>query len=116
MASPICDSTKPPSSITRDETPLSSLSNWVDKCLSAIISLSLNALLSLANGEEANPSTEPARDVVLGFLALRFEEDVFRDAELHQIAEVHVRGVITATCRLLHVVGDDDHGVIVFQF
>ena len=32
----ICDSTTPPISMTRVETALSSLSNWLDKCLSVI--------------------------------------------------------------------------------
>ncbi len=39
MASRICDSAMPPSSITREETVLSSLSNWVERCLSGISSL-----------------------------------------------------------------------------
>jgi hypothetical protein len=36
MAWRICDSTRPPSSITRAETWLSSLSNWVERCLSVM--------------------------------------------------------------------------------
>ena len=32
----ICDSTMPPISMTRVETALSSLSNWVERCLSAM--------------------------------------------------------------------------------
>ena len=38
----ICDSTRPPSSITREETLLSSLSNWAERCFLAWCLLSRN--------------------------------------------------------------------------
>src|SRR5450830_375364 len=100
MAWWIWDSTRPPSSMTRDETPLRSLSNWVERCLSGML----------------HSSTETACDVVFCFFAGGLEEHLFCLAELDQIAQVHVGGVVAAACRLLHVVGHDDHGVVVLQF
>src|SRR5215475_12537851 len=51
--------------------------------------------------------TEPAGDVVLGFLLLRLDEDRVGDVVLDQLAEVHVGGVVGHARRLLHVVGHD---------
>src|SRR5574343_668504 len=94
-------STRPPISSTRVETPLSSASNWVDRCFSVIAMLP--------------GSAEAAGDVVLGVLLLGLHEQVTRGPELDQVAQVHVGGVIGHAGGLLHVVGDDDHGVVVTQ-
>ena len=64
IARRICDSTRPPSSITREDTPFSSLSNWLDKCLSGINSFYL-LIQALA---------ETSGDVVFGLFAFRLEE------------------------------------------
>src|SRR5574343_1303058 len=99
MAWRIWDSTNPPISITRVETPLSSLSNCEERCLSGTVS----------------SSAETAGNVVFGFLAHRFEEHLFSRAKLHQIAQIHIGGVVAAARGLLHVVGHDDHGVIALE-
>ena len=59
---------------------------------------------------------ESTRDVVFGFLARRFEEHLTRFAKLNQLAQIHIRRVIRATCRLLHVMSHDDNRVIFFEF
>src|SRR5436190_12078102 len=98
MAWATCDSTSPPISSTRVEMPLSSASNWVERCLS------LMGVPWL--------STETAGDVVLGVLLLRLHEQVCRRAELDQVAQVHVGGEVGGACGLLHVVRHDDHCVV----
>src|SRR5574343_954496 len=100
MAWRIWDSTSPPISITRVETPLSSLSNCEERCFSGTVS----------------SSAETAGNVVFGFLALGLEEDFFGLAKLHQLAQVHVSRVITAARSLLHVVRDDQNGHLVLDF
>src|SRR6218665_2877584 len=95
----ICASTRPPISITRAETLLSSLSNCDERCLSGIC-------CSLA---------ETAGDVVFGFLALGLEEDLLGGAEFDHLAEVHVGGVVAAAGRLLHVVRHDGNRVVVLE-
>src|SRR5215212_9323509 len=97
MACATCDSTRPPISSTRVEMPLSSASNCVERCLSLMA-----ASLRLQSGSSESPG-----DVILGVLLLRLHEDIGRRAELDQVAEVHVGGVVGAARRLLHVVGDD---------
>jgi len=60
-------------------------------------------------------SAKTTCNVVFGFLACRLEEHLFRGSELNQVAELHVSGVIAATCGLLHVVSNDNDGVICLQ-
>src|SRR6185503_18706695 len=91
-----CDSTIPPISRTRVETPLSSASNWVERWRSFM----------------TVPLAEAAGDVVLGVLLARPHADVAGAAELDQVAEIHVGGEVRAARRLLHVVRDDDDGVV----
>src|SRR2546425_7959476 len=92
----------PPISSTRVEMPLSSASNWVDRCLS-LMSYSLWR------------STKPPGDVILGVLLLRLHEDLVGRPEFDQVAEVHVGGVVGAARRLLHVVRDDHDRVVGLQ-
>src|ERR1035437_5616297 len=99
----ICDSTNPPISMTREDTSLSSLSNWLERCLSTMAFIPFIQL------------TESSRDVVFGFLPLGLEEHLFGGTKFHQIPEVHIGRVVAATRRLLHVVRDDDHGVIALE-
>src|SRR3954467_5508205 len=105
MAFRICDSTRPPSSMTREDSALSSVSNWVDRCLSAI-----RPPAGPPQGRPAPPRgavnecelggsfpvllAEPAGDVVLGLLPLGLEEDLLGLADLHQVAQVHIGGVV----------------------
>jgi len=56
--------------------------------------------------------TEAARDVVLGALVLRGAEDLTRGAALHQLAQQEEGRAVADTGCLLHIVGDDDHGVV----
>src|ERR1700754_842758 len=100
MAWATCASTSPPISSTRLEMPDNSASNWVERCLSIC----------------SNSSAEAAGDVVLGVLLLRLHEELGRGAELDQVAEVHVGGVVRAAGRLLHVVRDDHDRVVGLQF
>src|SRR5690606_37850751 len=60
-------------------------------------------------------SSKPTSDVVFGFLAGRLDENLVRFAVFHQLAQVHIGGVIGAAGGLLHVVGDDDHRVVGLQ-
>src|SRR5690242_4179265 len=99
-----CDSTRPPISSTRAEIDASSASNCVDKCLSVMASPS--------RADEPRDSSESSGDVVLGVFLRGLGEHLGRRPELHQIAKIHVRGVVGATCGLLHVVRDDDDRVV----
>ena len=53
-------------------------------------------------------------DVVFCLLLGRVGEQRVGVAELDQLAHVHERGVVGNARRLLHVVGDDGDGVIIF--
>src|SRR6185369_15305855 len=79
---------------------LSSASNWVERCLSVI---------------KASSSAETAGDVVLGVFLARLHEEIRRRAELDQVTEIHVGGVVGAARRLLHVVSHDDHRVVALE-
>ena len=60
--------------------------------------------------ENPRSSTEAAGDVVFRFLAGRFDEDLIGFTELHQLAQVHVGGVVRATRSLLQSHHDDKAG------
>src|SRR5579864_2647100 len=109
IALTICDSTRPPISSTFDETRFRSASNWLERCLSDM-SCSLCSLRCAVSG-----LAEAAGDVVFRFLADRLDEDLFGVAEFDQFAKVHIGSVVRTARRLLHVVGDDHHGVVAFQ-
>ena len=61
-------------------------------------------------------SAKAAGDVVFGFLARGLEEHLLSGAELDQVAQVHIGGVVASARGLLHVVGNDDHRVIGLEF
>src|SRR5688572_19021389 len=62
--------------------------------------------------------TEPSGDVVLSRHLVRVGEDLFGGADLDELArlplcgEVEECSLVADTCSLLHVVGDDHHGVL----
>src|SRR5262249_35816290 len=58
---------------------------------------------------------EAAGDVVLGTAVARRGEHFARQIELHQLAQIHEGGEIGHPRRLLHVVGHDDDGVVLFE-
>src|SRR5690606_16843202 len=60
-------------------------------------------------------SPEAAGDVVLGLLLRGIGEDRLRGAVLDQIAQVHEGGEVGHARGLLHVVGDDDDGVVALE-
>src|SRR3546814_2514666 len=57
-------------------------------------------------------SAEAPGNVVFGFLAAGLDEDLVGFAEFHQLAQVHVGGVVGTARGLLHVVRHDDDGEI----
>src|SRR6266513_3917064 len=83
----ICDSTRPPICSTRERIESRSRSYCFDACSLMPICLS-----------------KPSSDVILGLLLLRLDEQLVGDAELNQLAKIHVRGEVRDPCRLLHVV------------
>ena len=58
------------------------------------------------------PSAEPPRNVVLGLLLDRVDEDLLGVAVLDQLAQVEEGGVVRDSRGLLHVVGHDDLRVL----
>src|SRR5258707_5538588 len=60
-------------------------------------------------------SAEAASDIGLCALVPRRGENRFRRAELDQLAQVHEGGEVRDARRLLHVVGDDDDRILLFQ-
>src|ERR1700687_2809628 len=85
IARRICDSTSPPICSTRERIESRSRSYCLDAC-------SLTAML-----------TKPSGDVVLGLLLLRLDEQLVGDAELDQLAEIHVGREVRDARRLLTV-------------
>src|SRR5687767_2385922 len=63
-------------------------------------------------GSPLPQSSEAAGYVRLGFLAVGVEEQRVSRPILHELADVHERGVVADAGGLLHVVGDDDDGVV----
>ena len=67
-------------------------------------------------------SPEATGDVVLRGFLLRVVEDAFRRADLHQMSrfslgfQVEEGRLVGDPRRLLHVVGDDDDGVVLLEF
>src|SRR5690606_4061768 len=61
-------------------------------------------------------SAEAAGDVVLGLPLRGTGEQGGGGAVLDQLAQVHEGGVVGAARRLLHVVGDDQDGVVLLEF
>src|SRR5712671_3921361 len=97
IARRICDSTSPPICSTRERIESRSRSYCLDAC-------SLTAML-----------TKPSGDVVLGLLLRRLDEQLVGDAELDQLAEVHVGREVRDARRLLHVVRHDEDGDALLQ-
>ena len=60
--------------------------------------------------------SEPSGDVVFGLVLGGVGEDLLCFVELDQLPQVEERGHVGDSGGLLHVVGDDDHGVLLFQF
>src|SRR3970040_28680 len=89
----ICDSTSPPICSTRERIESRSTSYCLEAC--SVMKL-IATLLS-----------EAPRDVVLGLILRRLDEQLVGDAELDHLAEVHVGGEVRNARRLLHVVGHD---------
>src|SRR6266850_1760650 len=93
----ICDSTSPPICSTRERMESRSRSYCFEACsLAPIVILSQPRL------------SESAGDVVLGLFLLRLDEQVVGDAELDQLANVHVGREIRDPRGLLHVVRHDE--------
>ena len=61
------------------------------------------------NGSKSNLA-ETASDVVFGFFAFGFEEQVFGDTKLNQVAQIHVGGKVT-TARSLHIFQGSNFGL-----
>src|ERR1019366_4228034 len=61
-------------------------------------------------------STEPAGHIIFRLFLRWTGENFWCRVEFHQFAQVKKRGEIRHTRGLLHVVGDDDDRVILFQF
>ena len=61
-------------------------------------------------------SAKTPGDVILGFLALGFDENLVCLPKFHQFTQIHKGRKVRHPGSLLHVVGDDRHGVIGFQF
>src|SRR5690606_11247050 len=61
-------------------------------------------------------SAEAPGDVVLGLPLRGIGEDRLGGVVLDQVAQVHEGGVVGHTRGLLHVVGDDDDGVVELEF
>src|SRR5437870_4275522 len=59
--------------------------------------------------------SEAAGDVVLGLFFDRTGEDLRRGVELDQLAQIEKRGVVGHARRLLHIMGDDNHRVILLS-
>src|SRR2546421_347031 len=89
----ICDSTRPPICSTRERIESRSRSYCFEAC--SLIAMSL---------------AEPSGDVVLGLLLLRLDEQLVGDAELDQLAKIHVGGEVRHARRLLHIVRHDEDG------
>src|SRR5690606_19536288 len=68
---------------------------------------------SNSSGRHASlwPSAEAARHVALGELVTRVREDVVGGRDLDDLAQMHERGHVADSSRLLHVVRDDDDRV-----
>ena len=60
------------------------------------------------NSSEGFISAKATGNVVFGFFARGLEEHLLGSAELDQITEVHIGGVVAATGGLLHVVRHDN--------
>src|SRR5947209_9275917 len=60
-------------------------------------------------------SAEPSRDVIFGHLFFRVHENRIRLRVFDDAAEHEEGGAVADAGGLLHVVGDDDDGVVVFQ-
>jgi len=59
-------------------------------------------------------STVAASNIIFGLFFGGFGEQIVRVTELNQLAQVHKRRVVRTTRSLLHVVGHDHDGVILF--
>src|SRR5271169_631806 len=97
--STIMRSARPPISATSRVSSCRSLSNALAVCSEAIF-------FSLA---------EPAGNVVLGASIVRRRENLVGLVELDQFTEVHERGLVRDTRRLLHIMGYDGDGVVLGQ-
>src|SRR5271169_5741996 len=95
-------STRPPMARTPERMDSISASNCLDVCSFTLCS----------DTGIARASAKPAGDVILGFPALRFQEQIIGRAEFDQLAYVHVGSVVGNACCLLHVMGDDRDGVV----
>src|ERR1700683_161433 len=60
-------------------------------------------------------STETAADVIFGLFLSGIGKECFRGVHFNQAPHVKESGDIGATARLLHVMGDDDNGVVLLQ-
>src|SRR5438477_3664793 len=104
IARAICVSTSPPIDKTPERMPSISTSNCLEVC-------------SFTRGSihEVVRSTESAGDVVLGLSAAGLEEDLVGCAELHQLAQVHVRRIVRDPRRLLHVMRHDCNRILALE-
>src|SRR3990167_3003051 len=131
-ASLTCFSTSPPMASRWLRTSSSSALNCWEMCWVRLSLLIIGSLRenpgrvrrahhrAAAAGARSAPygvnSTIAPGDVVFRLLHRRVGEQGVGVTELDQLAHVHEGGVIRDPRRLLHVVGDDDDGVLGFQF
>ena len=59
--------------------------------------------------------TKPAGDVILSALVSRFHKNLRSRRKFDQLAEIHVSRMLRYAGCLLHVVGNDDDGVVAAQ-
>src|SRR5476651_2409112 len=108
-ASAVCFSARPPMSAIMRARTSRSVSN-------ALIVCSVMASWSFCNGADVPRSTETAGDVVLRAAVRWIGEHVAGRICFDQFAEIHECGEIGDARGLLHVVRDNDDGVVVLEF
>src|SRR5471030_1597594 len=100
MASVSCCSTSPPIDSTWVRMCSSSALNWPEICL---FKFRLSIFLT---------STVAASNVVFRLLTRRRSKEGVGIAVFDQFAQIHKRRTVRTARRLLHIVRDDNHGVV----
>src|SRR6185369_11875636 len=108
-----CVSTSPP--IARTPLRIASISASNCLCVCTFIGGFLGGRFVGSSRSAMPPSSEAPGNVILGFLPPRLQEEIVGRPELDELSEVHVRREVGDPRRLLHVVGDDRDGVVLFE-
>src|SRR5437870_4211289 len=109
--------TRRASSSSRSTSDLMDLLTAAVALLAMVSSFSFRAVISSSKWIiNSVQSTEPSRDVVFRLFLRRAGENSASGVEFNQLAEIKERGEIGDARGLLHVVGNDDNGVILLQF